>query len=716
MSGPWEDYQTKSDSAPWEDYSQKVLDFTPPYGKEEEAQSIMKDLQKHGMNSNDILNEMNSRYAKNTGNIQKVDNTKSNEPSFLNKTGMVGKEIFDLPKNIGDAALNLAISAPAAILGMAAGNVAAPISAMSGNKEWGKTAKGIQDKVQEYLTYVPQTETGKKIAEMAGQALSAIPLGVTYPLRRAGEYAKEHGEENIGYILTDAADKAAMVVGGKSAKKFGTMGEKVPKLAKDAFNKAVDYGINKGIKPSVSGRGTYPLSRNKINTGRELVKTIIENKNDIILTDPVTDVALPKGSLPTSKKYAVIQMAQAAYQTKKILWKQVDAMQKEATGKGINIDYSPVINMLQKTIEDPSVLGRKNALNYAVQQLEHFKQLQKGEMITPEGKLIKPNTKSLDFNGSEIVKRNATLRAFNKSPQYNDVNSALINDKITNALRKLQDDAVQDTVNGAGIEGYQSIKRKYGAILDHEKDINHRALVAARSNPKGLIDFGDIPIYGELIRSGLTGDFVGAAKSGVWKVGKEYIKRRNNPNYIIANMFKKADKNIGYYGKEFSDWHLLGEEDGPSAYMENLSPEEIRIMQEEIARQNTPVAKKHALNQALINRMDLVEQPVKDTSNIGRPLITPSDKTAKSKIPKFARDNKKYPEPMGEQRTMQQIRLDQETAAKMADIKATLEKERILRKLAEGGSKQAKASLKNNEAKFKSAWKEKGKIDKYDRY
>ena len=62
MSGPWKDYQPKSESAPWEDYSQKALDFMPPAGKENEAQDIMKNLQAQGMGSDDILKEMNKRY------------------------------------------------------------------------------------------------------------------------------------------------------------------------------------------------------------------------------------------------------------------------------------------------------------------------------------------------------------------------------------------------------------------------------------------------------------------------------------------------------------------------------------------------------------------------------------------------------------------------------------------------------------------------------
>ena len=437
---------------------------------------------------------------------------------------------------VPEAVLNVASGIPAWAIGKVAGETTAALNV--GNKDWGTKSKKVRDTVQDILTYKPMTTTGKELGEAAGTIISAPFKAAAYPLTKAGEYATEKGHPNLGYVLEDAGDTLSAVIAPKITNKLGTIGEKIPEIAKKRFNEVVDYGMNKGVKPSSTGRGTYSQNVKKTETGRDLVKSIIENKQNIKLIDPETGAELPAGSLPTSKKYATIQMSQAVEQGKRNIWEQIDDMKKSATGKGIEVDYSPVVDMLNSKLKnDQSLQGRPNALNYAKQQLEYFENL---------------TDNSLDFNGKEITDRNANLKAFSKNPQYGQINSVLINNEIVTLLREIQDKAVTKTEG----KGYSDLQKKYGSFLDHEKEINNRAVASARSNPKGLIDFGDIPIYGELISAGLTGNVAGAIKAGAWKTVQQYIKMKNNPNYIIADMFKQADKNLGYYSKEYGEWHL----------------------------------------------------------------------------------------------------------------------------------------------------------------
>ena len=116
---------------------------------------------------------------------------------------------------------------------------------------------------------------------------------------------------------------------------------------------------------------------------------------------------------------------------------------------------------------------------------------------------------------------------------------------VVNNLRKELD----NVITGASGEGYQELKRSYGALKAVEKEVTHRAIVDARKNVQGLIDFTDIFTSGELV-SGLATMNPAVIGKGVFMRGvKELYKAMNDPNRIVKNMFTDVDKLVAKRGQ-----------------------------------------------------------------------------------------------------------------------------------------------------------------------
>jgi len=101
------------------------------------------------------------------------------------------------------------------------------------------------------------------------------------------------GAERIGSALGGAAVGAVAAPEGeklKGALLTGGLGAIAPSKRINVLNKAqirvnnaIDQGISKGIRPSVSGKRTFTQAESAKNNQREAVKTIVENKEQIQL-------------------------------------------------------------------------------------------------------------------------------------------------------------------------------------------------------------------------------------------------------------------------------------------------------------------------------------------------------------------------------------------------------------------------------------------------
>ena len=71
--------------------------------------------------------------------------------------------------------------------------------------------------------------------------------------------------------------------------------------------------------------------------------------------------------------------------------------------------------------------------------------------------------------------------------------------------------------------------------------MSHRAVVDARKNQRGLIDFSDIMTGDRAVTAIMTMNPAAAGQAVAIKGISSYIKALNDPNKIIKNMFKDAD-------------------------------------------------------------------------------------------------------------------------------------------------------------------------------
>ena len=282
----------------------------------------------------------------------------------------------------------------------------------------------------------------------------------------------------------------------------------------DAF---ITKNFEKGVKPTVTGKGTLGQVEKYKQNAIDAVKTIVENKPKLNIVDEFGEST---GSLPKSLK----EFTQAIDQTKKVIFDQYDAMAKAAGEKGAVVDLKPIANEL-KIIEGDTVMQdlHPDIVNYANTRAKALES--RGQYTTADTQ-----------RAIEIF--NKSLEAFYKNPSYETASKAAVDAMIANKLRISLDDAIE----GLQGEGYQALKNKYGSLKAIEKDVVKRSIVDARKNAKGLIDFTDVVSGSELLKGLATMDPGSFATAAGIKGISAYIKYLNDPNTSIAKLFSGVEK------------------------------------------------------------------------------------------------------------------------------------------------------------------------------
>jgi len=302
----------------------------------------------------------------------------------------------------------------------------------------------------------------------------------------------------------------------------GLNGFKTPAQALDA---TVATGIEKGIRPGVEGNRTFAQSQNYMGKAKTAVKSIIDNHENLALTDEYGEVV--KG-LPKNLK----QFSQAIDQTKKSIFDQYDAMAKDSTTEGAVVDLAPVAKELNQ-------IATAKVLNKISPQVADY--------AREKAKAFEASTFTTTEAQDAITMMNNNLEAFYKNPSYETASKAYIDSLVVNNLRKSLDSVIEQATGS----GYQELKRTYGALKSIEKDVARRSIVDARKNAKGLIDFSDIFTSGEVVRGVMSMNPATVGAGLTSKVISALYKLKNDPNRVIGSMFKDADKIIG--GKRIAD-------------------------------------------------------------------------------------------------------------------------------------------------------------------
>lgn len=367
------------------------------------------------------------------------------------------------------------------------------------------------------------------LAKMAGLILGAGygPVGAGLGFAMGGSSAKRMDEmtglrkpqtiQEAGLeSAKDIATGATLEMGGQVV---GKVVEETPVMM-DRLSQVIRKGIEKGIRPSVVGKRTYGQAEAYLNRAEKAVTEIIKTRGHLQLTDEFGEVAR---GLPKNLK----QFSQAVDQTKRVVFNRYNQLQVEAGKAGATVDFSKVIKELQTIARNkPTKDIVPNVIKYADDLAKRL-----------------ATTKSYTTEEAQeaIAILNSKLEAFYKNPSYENASIAYIDSMVANNLRKSLDAVIEKASGGVG---YQALKNVYGALKTIERDVNRRAIVDARKNLKGLIDFSDIFSGSEVVHGILTMNPARVGAGVTAKTIASIIKHINNPNRIVKTMFEDAEKII----------------------------------------------------------------------------------------------------------------------------------------------------------------------------
>lgn len=317
-------------------------------------------------------------------------------------------------------------------------------------------------------------------------------------------------------------------------------------IAPEILDKQIVDSYNKGIKPSVAGKGTLGQVEKYNQDIIRGTKAIVQNKDGLSLTD---EFGQPTGKLPTNPR----EFTQAIDQTKKALFQKYDAMAKSAGEKGATVTLEPAVTELNKIAKDKVTNDLNPELaKYAEQRAESLSK--SGEYTATEAQ-------------DAIQRLNTSLDAFYKNPNYDTASRASVDAMIANQLRT----GLDNSISGLEGTGYADLKKQYGSLRAIEKDVNNRAQVQARKTTGGLT-FGDVFSAEEVMR-GIAHMNPQAFATGVAVKGFTSLwKYLNDPDRHISNMFDSAEKSTSTSGTSPSS--TSGQQ---SQKLQELSPSDTSI-------------------------------------------------------------------------------------------------------------------------------------------
>lgn len=383
--------------------------------------------------------------------------------------------------------------------------------------------------------------------------------------------------------LKDLANTTRL--GGMEAEVLG-LADLGPKPKTPQIDTIINKGVDKGLRPSVAGNRTFKQSEGYHRKAQHAVKTIVENKDALKLTDEYGEVVqgLPKN---------LRQFSQSIDQTKSNLFRRYDEMAKTAGESGAQVDLGGIPAELLKVANNKSLqLAAPDAAAYAQKRAAAFQNVN----AATDGVTTTRNNFLAAEQAQEVIAMfNQSLESFYKNPSYDTASKAYIDSLIVNNLRKELDSVIEKSAG----PGYQQLKNAYGSLKAIEKDVAQRAIVDARRNVKGLLDFSDMFSASQVI-SGLMSANPATVGSGVTaKFIANLYKIKNDPNKIIENMFREVDKRYKPTPRaEFS----------PPAAAAKAA--EVNPMEGKVNALNLPTGPRRAFDPTLGTAVEAAQQPM----------------------------------------------------------------------------------------------------------
>lgn len=353
----------------------------------------------------------------------------------------------------------------------------------------------------------------------AGDMLADTGLG-----RMAGK-ALQAGGNAYGAFSEAFPDAAMALEGGLNIAGLTGAGagakNAIPKptqgMLSRQYSSTVKQGIEKAIRPGVEGKRTFGQANKYFGNAENAVSSIIENAPNLKLTDEIGEAV--SGKLPKNIK----QFSESIEQTKQGLFSKYNAMAQEAGQAGATLNLTPIANDIAAiTTSKPLIDNAPEVVEYAARRAEAL--AGRGVYTAQEAQ-------------EAVSILNKSLDSFYKNPTYDTFGKAYIDSQIAQHLRKGLDDVIETTT----APGYQELKRQYGSLKAIERDVNRRMIVHGRQNAKGLVEgFTDVLSGGQMVQGLLTANPATIGQAAAMKGLAKWVKRLNDPDRAVENMFKKA--------------------------------------------------------------------------------------------------------------------------------------------------------------------------------
>ena len=367
---------------------------------------------------------------------------------------------------------------------------------------------------------------GASILDFAGQATGGVleQGAATEALPYQAATPENFGDvaDTVGRTLTELGATTAYY--GALSKIAGGFNE-IKLVAKNydrQIRTAVTKGVNEGIKLPQRGKMNIKDYNRYVDKTSETVKDIIKNKETLNLTDsngfPIKDV-IPEG------KVALKQYSEAINQRMEAIWKEGDALVKEATGIGAVVDMEKIGTQIEDMATRSLRIGDETAYGYALEIAKKYK---------TEGSI--PASEAV-----ESIKRiNSRIQGQIQSGKKGFTMSGRgYVDYEANVLIRRELDSIIENLTG---ERYQSIRNKYAAYKSIEKDVLNRMIVDARKNKYGVMNIMDVFSGYHAVKGLLTLDPVTMTAAGSSKIISILERAAVDPNRNIAKMFKNVER------------------------------------------------------------------------------------------------------------------------------------------------------------------------------
>ncbi len=280
----------------------------------------------------------------------------------------------------------------------------------------------------------------------------------------------------------------------------------------------IDKPFLKAVAPGTRGVKKYSDIEKIKNNARSAVESIVDNKNNLELSDISGNVS--KGKLPEN----LDEFSQSILQTKKQIFNQYDAMLKNAGEEGATVPLRPIADEILTAVSHPHIEDLSPTVqNYGLQLAD---------------RLQKRGTYTLTEAQDTIEALNNKLKTYFSNPTPEGLHQAVIDRAVVNNLRK----SLVDTVESKVGEGYDVLRRQYGKLNAIEESVSKAALKNSGSNSSGLTKMFDTFSSGDIVNGILSMNPAMVAKGGFQVAARKAFSALNNPNNIIKNMFSNVDR------------------------------------------------------------------------------------------------------------------------------------------------------------------------------